>query len=275
MKNTDGLKLATIKPYAEQKHKLLSYYASLFAKAIRDKWDQIYYLDLFAGPGKAIVEGTSRIVNTSPLLVLDLEDKFDKYIFCDFDSDNVEALRERINRDYSDMNIHVISGDINDEVNTVIKEMPIQKGNRLLGFCFLDPFKMGNLRFSTIKELTVGYMDFLILIPTGMDAKRGEPYYQRDENDTVDLFLGGDGWRERWKSETIKKKDFGDFIIEEYNESMKSIGFIDMDLSDTVPIKNSKNQIIYRLAFFSKNNLGVKLFKESSKYSNPQLGMFD
>ena len=81
MKDNDGLKLDSIKPYSEEKHRLLTYYASLFAKSTRAKWDSIVYLDLYAGPGKAVIEGTNRIVNTSPLLVLELEDKFDKYYF--------------------------------------------------------------------------------------------------------------------------------------------------------------------------------------------------
>lgn len=108
-----------------------------------------------------------------------------------------------------------------------------------------------------------------------MDAKRAEQYYVQVDNQTVDLFLGNTDWRSKWTTEKNKKKDFGNFIIEEYTNSMKNIGFKGMDLADTVPVKNEKNRIIYRLAFYSKDNLGIKLFKESSKYSNPQLGMFD
>lgn len=276
MNVNDDLILDTIQPYAEQKHRLLTYYASLFAKSIRDKWDSIVYLDLYSGPGKAIIDGTSRIVNTSPLLVLELEDKFDKYLFCDEDNNNVNALKHRIAKEHPELNTHVIEGDINDKTNEVIKEMPTPRSDyKVLGFCFLDPYRMKNLKFSTLKRLTVRYMDFLILIPTGMDAKRAEQYYVQANNQTVDLFLGNTDWRNRWKIEKTKKKDFGDFIIEEYNNSMKSIGFKCLDVADTVPVRNEKNRIIYRLAFYSKDNLGIKLFKESSKYSNPQLGMFD
>jgi three-Cys-motif partner protein len=275
MNEHDGLKLDLIQPYAEQKHRLLTYYASLFARAMREKWDSIVYLDLYSGPGKATIEGTSRIVNTSSLLVLGLENKFDKYIFCDSDAENVVALKSRIAHEYSSFDTHVEEGNINDKINEIIKKMPVPRGINILGFCFLDPYKMSNLRFSTIKNLTARYMDFLILIPTGMDAKRAEQYYIQKENKTVDLFLGNDMWRNRWSEEKEKKKDFGNFIIKEYSESMKLLGFKGTKLEETVPVRNEKNRIVYRLAFYSKDDLGIKLFKQSRKYSTQQLGMFE
>ncbi len=272
----DGRALAQIQPYAEEKHRLLMYYASLFARAIRDKWDSIVYLDLFSGPGRATIDGSNRIVATSPLLVLGLDDKFDRYIFVDADSKNVAALKARIAEEFRHLATLVKKGDINQMASEVISAMPIPgKSRKVLGFCFLDPYRMSNLRFSTIRELSQRFMDFLILIPTGMDAKRAEQYYVQSKNKTVDLFLGDDRWREKWKEEKRVDGDYGDFIVREFTRSMNSLRFLGTDLTDTVPVRNDKNSIVYRLAFYSKDKLGIKLFKQSKKYSKLQIDLFE
>jgi len=272
----DGLALGVIQPYAEEKHRLLTYYANLFASSIRGKWDSLVYLDLYSGPGHAKIDGTNRIVATSPILVLELKNKFDRYIFCDSNPGNIAALTSRIAKQFSSLETRFVEGDINDKTDEVIKELPIpRRGHSVLGFCFLDPYKMNNLRFLTIRHLSQRYMDFLVLIPSGMDAKRAEQYYVQETNDTVALFLDNKKWREKWNEEKRRNKDFGDFIVEEFTNSMSSLGYRGTELVDTKPVKNEKNVIVYRLAFYSKDDLGMRLFRDSKKYSDPQMDMFN
>jgi three-Cys-motif partner protein len=194
----DYLAIPEIGPWGEDKYRLVAYYASLFLSSIRSRWDALVYLDLFAGSGYSRVRGTGRIVFASSMKVLGLPDPFDKYIFCDERNENSQALKDRCVRLYPDRKVTVLHGDANELVNEILSEMPQPRSDyKVLGFCFLDPFYMRNLKFSTISALSKRFMDFLVLIPSGMDANRNEQNYLREENTTLDDFLGSKEWRAR------------------------------------------------------------------------------
>src|SRR5258708_37275432 len=86
----DGLPTPEIGAWGEEKYRHVQLYASLFAKSMRNKWDALVYLDLFAGSGRSKIRDTTRIVNASPLIVLGIAETFDKYIFCEIDKKNIE-----------------------------------------------------------------------------------------------------------------------------------------------------------------------------------------
>jgi hypothetical protein len=74
-----------------------------------------------------------------------------------------------------------INADANEAVDKILEELPQPRsGHRVLGFCFVDPYKLANLRFETIRRLAERYMDFLVLIPSYMDAHRNRGHYVRE-----------------------------------------------------------------------------------------------
>ena len=168
----------------------------------------------------------------------------------------------------------VVAGDANASVETIIAEMPRPvKSHRVLGFCFLDPFRMQNLYFSTIRTLSQRFMDFLVLIPSSMDAHRNEQHYIRPGNKTLENFVGNSDWRVRWATEKASGKLFENFVVEEFGCSMQALGYIDPGLQEAIMIRSDeKNLPLYRLALYSKNKLGPKFWKEAKKYSDPQTG---
>ena len=232
------------------------------------------YIDLFAGSGRSKIRGTTRIVNASPLLILDLPEVFDHYIFCEGETINAQALETRCQRDFPDRKVTVVAGDANASVDRVMKQMPQPgKNYKMLGFCFLDPFHMQNLHFSTIRSLSQRFMDFLVLIPSSMDANRNERHYVSSQNKTVENFAGNADWRIRWDKEKLTGKSFEHFVVEEFGCSMQALGYIDPGLQEAIMIRSDeKNLPLYRLALYSKNKLGPKFWKEAKKYSDPQTG---
>jgi three-Cys-motif partner protein len=184
--NDDGLPTAEIGSWGEEKYRLVSLYAALFLRSIRSKWDALIYLDLFSGPGRSRIRGTKRTVLASPLLILGMPETFDKYIFCEKSKKNATALQVRCQRDFPDRTVKIMTGDVNSITEHIIKEMPQpSKKYKVLGFCFLDPYAMRNLNFSTIRALSERFMDFLVLIPSEMDANRNEQAYVRPENTSL------------------------------------------------------------------------------------------
>ena len=270
----DGLPATEIGGWGEEKYRHVRLYASLFVKSIRSKWDYLAYLDLFAGPGRSQIRGTDRIVNASPLLILRIPEAYDKYIFCERNTDFAAALETRCQRDFPNRNVKVIVGNANTSADKITAEMPMPGRNqKVLGFCFLDPFHLQNLHFSTIRDLSRRFMDFLVLIPSSMDANRNEQNYLRYGSKTLENFLGNPDWRSRWGTEKVSGKSFEHFVVEEFGRSMQALGYIDPGLKEALMIRSDeKNLPLYRLALYSKHQLGSKFWKETKKYSDPQTG---
>jgi three-Cys-motif partner protein len=272
----DGLITPTIGRWGERKYLLVSNYSQIFANSMKRKWDCRVYLDLFAGAGRSQIEGTSRIVLASPLLALEITDKFDLYVFCEKDETKMDALIKRIQRDYSDMKVEYVSGDSNQHVNEILLKIPrAQKGFRVLTFCFADPYNLKSLHFSTVQALSQRFVDFLILIPSGMDAIRNlETHYLNPENITIDDFLGTSEWRCEWQK-IFPRQSVDVFLTNYYGKKMEQLGYHYPDIESTQLIRSTeKNLPLYRLALFSRAKLGERFWKETRKYSDPQLTLF-
>jgi three-Cys-motif partner protein len=92
----DGLLCPEVGSWAEEKHNVVSFYAKLFSTGMKAKWDSRVYVELYAGSGFAKIKRSTRVTAGSPIRALLLEDPFDKYIFCDRESQNLQALRARV-----------------------------------------------------------------------------------------------------------------------------------------------------------------------------------
>lgn len=271
----DGLITPEVGSWAEDKYNIVSIYTELFANSMKSKWDAIVYIDLFAGAGFSRIRDTEKLIAASPLLALHKD--FNKYIFCDKREDNCDALSIRSDRLKPGADIVIIHGDANDCSDQILSLMPKpSKSYKVLALCFVDPFKMGNLKFSTIKNLSQRFVDFLVLIPSGMDANRNLDNYIKKKNTTVDEFIGNFHWRDNWNDREYPLKTYEEFIVEEFSKSMANLGYKSPELHDCCPIRSSeKNLLLYRLSLFSRNSLGKKFWKETKKYCNPQKQLFD
>jgi hypothetical protein len=106
-----------------------------------------------------------------------------------------------------------------------------------------------------------------------MDAHRNEGAYMASGNTTVEEFLGDPDWRAKRAAST---GDFGAFIVDQFGQAMKRLGFIYDGPSEEVPIYlPGKNFKLYHLAFYSKNELGMKFWRTARKGSDDQLGLFE
>ena len=251
----DGLATPEVGLWAEYKYRLVWNYAKMFAASMKVKWDSRVYIDLYAGAGRSRIENTKTIVPASPLLAMNILSKFDKYIFCENDKERMQALKARVKRDYPDSDVSFIETDVNKKVEEVISNIPKHyKEFKVLTFCFVDPFNLKNLKFQTIRKLAEKYIDFLILIPSGMDANRNISYYIDESNTAVEDFTGASQWRDEWRLEGAKWENFGLFFADLFGRQMRTLTYFYEGLADMVHIRSTeKNLPLYHLAFFSRN----------------------
>jgi len=265
----DGLLTPPVGEWAEEKYQLVRCYADIFATAMKNSFECRVYIDLFAGAGRAKLRDSQKIVAASPLVVLDIRNPFDRYVFCDIDPENLRALQARVGRDFSVVQPAYVPGDTNLNVDAILSHIPQHsKSFRVLTFCFVDPFNVDNLKFDTIARLAGGgrKIDFLLLIPSGMDAQRN---WQHDNNLNA-AFLGNPTWREEWEQQQRARRSFANFFVDEFAKSMRRIGFRWGGIPSTRVIKNEKNSPMYHLAFFSREEIAARFWDECKKYTADQ-----
>jgi three-Cys-motif partner protein len=269
----DGLYVDEVGCWAEKKHNLIRHYAEMFSTSMKDKWQNLIYIDLFSSSGIGKIKGTDNLVYTSPLLALGIKNKFTKYIFCEIDEEKIETLKKRVKLKYGACNVSYILGDVNETVARIPNEIPkYSKNNKVLSFCVVDPYNIDNLAFNTIRYLSKLYMDFLILIPSYMDGHRNESYYIRDEDQHVEKFLDLKDWRNDWAIKKMSGMNFGRYLPLRFNERMSELDFIPLDESEFELIrKPDNNSPLYHLSFYSRSSRGKQFWNEARKSSTQQL----
>ncbi len=260
----DGLIIPEVGSWSEIKLKLFGYYCDIFTTSMRNNWDYLIYIDLFSGTGYCKIRGSNKIIMGSPLIALAIPIKFDKYIFCEKESKNFDSLSKRLKSNYHDNNYEIINGHCNSKINDIFSLIPKpSKTSTVLTFCFADPFSL-NLHFKTIRKLSEKYVDFLIHI-SDMDAKLNRHNYLKDKSKKIELFLEQQSWRDSYKN----NENFLLFLYEEYTKNMKALNYHEPPNMPQIR-SDQKNLGLYHLAFYSRSERGIELWKKIQKYSISQ-----
>ena len=190
--SVDGLPMRPSGPWIARKHFFLDRYCGILSKGMKKQWNLVY-IDLFAGPGRCLVELDPPHESVgSPLIALGYN--FDRYIFVEQNEEDFKALCTRCGHSPKNKNILFVQRDCNNVAEIINSHLSTND----LCFAFIDPTGI-DIHFDSIKKLTANgrKVDLLINIMFGMDIKRNfERYYRRDGSD-LDLFLGGNvDWNE-------------------------------------------------------------------------------
>jgi three-Cys-motif partner protein len=269
--SNDKLACPEVGAWAEDKHRLVSLYATLFSKGMKAKWGKRVYVELYAGAGYSRIRGTAKIILGSPLRALAAEHPFDKYIFCEEIPRNLEALKTRVGRHFPMANVAYIEGNCDDRVSDILADIPLgTKDSTVLTLCFADPFDI-SLKFGTIKALSIRFVDFLVLLAVYSDANRAYRRYVMEDAVKVDEFLGSKSWRERWRIAEGNSVLFPKFLAEEFAESMETLGYLPTPIHRMKKVRSDeKNLPLYYIALFSRNKLAHEFWDETLKYGTDQ-----
>lgn len=258
------------------KHRLVSLYATLFSSGMKDKWDKRVYLELYAGAGYSKIRGTSKIIVGSPLLALRVKHPFDLYIFCEEDSEKLDALKLRVKQTEPTAQVVYVPGDCNKVVGNLLSKIPVgSSSNTVLSPCFADPFDIG-LKFETLQTLSKRYVDFLVLLAVYMDANRNYEHYIGKDATKVDNFLGSTTWRDRWNIAQGNAIGFPQFLATEFASRMEGLGYLPTPLHRMKRVRSDeKNLPLYYLALFSRNEQALRFWDDVLKYGTDQTTMFE
>jgi len=269
----DGLLSPDVGSWAQDKYRLIALYDELFSTGMKYKWGQRAYIDLYAGSGYSHVSGTNIFLKGSPVIALTVTDQFDKYIFCEQETDRFEALSIRTKRIAPAADATLIQGNCDVEIDRICAAIPKPSpGNTVLSLCLVDPFDFG-IKFETLRKLSRFYVDFLALLAIGMDANRNYDHYVDGASDKLDEALGNRDWRKRWAEAGAPRAAFRTFLATEFSTSMASLGYRDVTVDRMKAVRSTeKNLNLYYLALFSRHQTGFQFWDQVLKYSTDQPG---
>jgi three-Cys-motif partner protein len=223
----------------------------IFTGSMKDKWEGLTYVDLFAGPGICVVEDTGEELRGSPLLALDTKKPFDAVLCIEQDDEARDALDRRVRRHARGNTAEVLSGDCNAIIGQVISKMP----RGFLSLVFIDPEGVSGLEADTMRALADQrlFVDLIILFPQGMSVNRNRWQWVGAVDDTpLDRVLGGREWRTNPTPEVVQ-----------FMKLLRRLGFTFVE-SAGCAFKNQRGAQLYYLVFASKSGTAVNFWAKIS-----------
>jgi three-Cys-motif partner protein len=260
----DGLLIPDVKPWSADKHYFLRRFVDGFTTAMRDKWPELHYVDLFAGAGIERVEGLG-LDWGSPLIAAQAPYNFTRLHLCELDADKFRALSVRVAGFGQPQPPQLIHGDANSAVKAIVPTLPA----RALSLAFLDPYGL-HLHYRSVAGIAARKVDLIIFFPDHLDALRNwEAYYADDPESNLDLFLGTGEWRTR-KAQTPPDR-WVDVLREIYEAQLRKLGYTEFEYER---IRRTDGRPLYRLIFCSRDKAGGKIWRGISHRSPDGQGQF-
>jgi len=244
---SDGLPVRCVGPWSKIKHYYLERYINTFTTSMRNKWEgKLFYIDLFAGPGKCRVRKNEEEIDGSPLIALNTRYPFTKCFFVELNEVAIQALKKRCT---SDTGIF-INSDCNNIIEDIVNELPSSS----LSLAFIDPTGI-SIKYNALENLVKDRrIDLIVTFPDSMAISRNFEKFKKTGHCKLDDFIGDDRWRELTKPEEVS---------EYYKKKLHSLGYREIKSGDEIPIRSRKRNLpLYSLLFASKHPLGQKFWNE-------------
>lgn len=251
---SDGYPAMVVGPWAREKLHYVRGYCSIFEGGMKHKWPTRTYIDLFAGPGRCIVDDSGEEIDGSPLVALKTQVPFTHYFFNDADPRVTEALTSRIAA-IGSPNVRISTRECNEVIDELAKRLPRSS----LDFCFIDPFAW-EIRFESIRKLTEGRrIDLLITFHCGsMKRVVDNPPTELHE------FFGDTTWQTEYKAARATGRREGTrILLDAYESRLRNLGYV--FIGDRPSISSRRNVLLYHMVFASKHERGADFWEKISR----------
>lgn len=192
--------------HTRRKLDVVAKYLAAYVTVMKKQNFRLSYVDGFAGSGaseaKSDASGddptlfpVSQVVEGSPLRALEVEPHFDRYLFIEKKSRNVQSLKN-LCEDFKQRDIEILQGDANEELANFCKEIDSNRLDRAV--VFLDPFGL-TVRWETVERLAMTEkVDLWYLVPVqGMSRQIKDDGTFLPGTPRIDELWGSDEWRSK------------------------------------------------------------------------------
>ena len=254
--------------WSEIKLEIVENYGRAYTGAFRNQPRlKKYYIDGFSGAGVHLSKTTGEPVDGSPTRALRISPPFDGFYFVDMDADKTAYL-DKLCEGRSDVYCH--TGDTSEYLTKVLlPEIQYKNYNRAL--CLLDPYGL-HLDWEVI--LAAGRsnaVDMFLNFPV-MDMNRNAIWRHpelapQDGVERMTRFWGDETWRDKAYSENPQGdmfervnvvKQHNAAIVTPFRDRLKTVAGFSF-VPEPVPMRNSRNAVIYYLFFASQKPVAEKI----------------
>ena len=245
-------------------------------------WRELFYIDLFAGPGKNIFPD-SEVALGSPLIALTTKNAFTKYRFVEYDPKNCETLQQRVQESERRDAVNILQGDCNDVVDYIVDE--ITKTDKefveglwsSLSLAVLDPEGL-ELRWETVEKLgRMNRVDLIINFSTSGITRNARKFLKSGKTEKIDDFFGTTDWQAAYREAGGDNTRVRRLLLDLYKTRLESLGYevAEPSTSDELVFKSRRNVQLYTLIGASKNELGMEFWRDTISKIGPsgQLGL--
>lgn len=213
--------------HTELKLSIVEKYLRFFTTALRGKFDELWYIDAFAGTGSRTVRHEQRAAGLldsgeperierrrgSARIAVDVQPPFDFVVFIENKASYAAALRE-LAANYPHRRITIVRDDANEALKSLVAANQWRSTRAVL---FLDPYGM-QLEWSTLEKVAATKaIDVWFLFPlAGLYRQATRQFVDIDEYKRAALtrMFGSDAWERELYPKTVRE-DLFDGVSEE------------------------------------------------------------
>ena len=267
-------------PWTEQKLECVSAYLQEYTKIMNNYNFHFAYIDAFAGMGHRELKSKDdiaiqRFLSGSARRALEVKPPFKEYVFIEENKNSFAELR-KLRGEFPNCNIKCINRDANGYLTDFCRERNWRTNRALV---FLDPYGM-QVEWETIESIAkTQAIDLWILFPIGMGVNRklrNDGEIGPSERQKLNLLFGGPHWFDEFyqmnpqlslfnEGDDLEKKDNIFTAIE--RAFMARLQSVFTKVADNpLPLRNSKNSLMYQLYFASGNPKGASTAVKIAQY---------
>lgn len=253
----DGLPALVVGNWAPEKLHRLERYIDC-ARAARRKFPVRTYIDLFCGTGRVQLRKTKEFLDGSPVAAWKIsKDKgvpFSSVFIADADTSRAKICNQRLQT----LGAPAISMSGEAEATVVRVVNQLEPGG--LHLAFLDPYNIGALTFSAIEALAkLPHIDLIIHFSTH-DLTRNLVTYLRNKDPRLERFAPD------WEMAVDVRQSSESTRFDFMTHWISCVERLGLTCAPDLPeITNDRGQGLYRLVFFSREQLAIKLWKEACR----------
>lgn len=250
------------------KHRLLSHYLDASQHAWR-RWGHRVFIDPFGGPGRIQVKSESFTRDGGALVAWRTLHRaatpFTQMLVGDLQQERARACADRLSA--LGANSTPFTGPAVDTVRTMVSAVPTRGS---LTLAYIDPYNLEYLSFSIIEALaSLTKVDLAINFST-MDLQRNAEFEFDPARARFDA--AAPGWRDDPTIRSSNKRNVPIAFFNYWCGLVKGLGF---QYSKEMPlVRNDDGHPIYRMVFFARHDLPVRLWGDVARDKNRSLDLF-
>jgi three-Cys-motif partner protein len=254
--------------WSEVKHEIVERYGVEYTKILSKQSGirRIVYADAFAGAGVALDRETGETVRGSAhRMLMDVQPSFSEYHFIELDPVKATHLRSRFGADPR-VTIHI--GDANQILPRDVLPR-CRYADRARGLCLLDPYGL-TVDWSLIAEIggmksVEIFFNFMIVGANRNVLWKDPATVSPQRRALLTRVWGDESWRQvayrevqtLWGPSEEKIKG-NEALVEAYRKRLRDVAGFQF-VPEPIPIKNTKNAVVYYLFFASPNKTANRI----------------